>query len=95
LGPETIWSDGNGTVGIWVGDRLDLQPGQYLVVSDGAITKDIVLEPITFDLFDLTTGHVEGTALALFGRTVWIGIGFPDAGWERWTTADESGNWGG
>jgi len=89
----TMQSDDSGTSEIWVGNQVDLQPGQSIIVSDGYSTKDIVLEAITFDTIDLNTGHAEGTAPQPFGRTIWVGIGFPDAGWDRWVPTDSGGRW--
>ena len=31
--------------------RWNLEPGNYLVVSDGNTTKDLMLEEFTFDVF--------------------------------------------
>jgi hypothetical protein len=40
----------------------NLQVGQYIVVSDGAATKELELELITFDTFDLDANVAAGTA---------------------------------
>jgi hypothetical protein len=89
----TMQTDDYGTVGIWVGDNVDLIPGNYLVVSDEITTKDLLLEALTFDVLDLTNGHAEGTAPEPYGRLVWVGIGFEGDGWsmEVFTTSD--GSW--
>jgi Tol biopolymer transport system component len=41
---------------------VDLAPGNYLVVTDGSITKDLVLEPVTMDTFDAGADLLAGTA---------------------------------
>lgn len=71
----------------------DLEPGAYLVISDGAYTKDLVIEPFTFDLFDATKGLLKGTAPQPFGRRVWVGIGWQDDGWSMDVTTNAKGAW--
>jgi hypothetical protein len=73
---------------------MDIVPGNYVVVSDGTSTRDIVLEALTFDVFDTSVGLLRGTAPEPFGRTVSVGIGC----WARDdltmdVTTDENGAW--
>ena len=89
----TMQADNNGTAGAWVGDQADLIPGNYLVVSDGTATKDMVLESLTFDAFDIALGTLQGTAPEPFGRLVWVGIGWENEGWSMEVTTDLDGNW--
>ena len=95
--PENTWQlDDSGyvTVGMWeLAEYIDLVPGNYLVVSDGTITRELVLEAFTFNVFDLTNGHLEGTAPEPFGRTVWVGIGLENDAWIMEVTTDLNGNW--
>jgi hypothetical protein len=93
LGPDTMQSDQSGWVGLWVGDSIDLLPGMSIEVTDGYITKSIVLEALTFDVFDPVVGYFQGTAPEPFGRNVWLGIGWEEDGWSTETTTDENGRW--
>jgi hypothetical protein len=76
-----------------VGDQIDLVPGNYLIISDGKTTREIVLEALTFDLFDTTLGLLQGTAPEPFGRRVWAGIGWENDGWSMDVTTDGTGSW--
>ena len=80
----TMQADGQGTAFAWVGDQVNLVPGNYLAVSDGSTTKELVLEALTFDVFDPTQWLLQGTAPLPAERLVWVGIG-----WEQdaWTVA--------
>lgn len=94
LRSTTAKTDSGGTVTHWVGDQVDLVPGNFVVVSDGNTTRDIVLEALTFDVFDTTVGVLQGTAPEPFGRKVSVGIGC----WQRDdltmdVTTDENGAW--
>lgn len=89
----SMQADENGTAGVWVGDQLDLVPGDYLIISDGSEMKDIVLEALTFDVFNLTNGHLEGTAPNPLGRAVWAGIGWENDSRSMVVTTDEYGAW--
>jgi len=94
LWEETRQTDGAGFV--FVGEwehPVDLVPGHYLVVSDGSTAKDLVLEAVTFDLFDLPLGLLQGTAPEPFGRSVWVGIGWEYDGWSMDVVTDEYGAW--
>ncbi|HSF81777.1 MAG TPA: hypothetical protein VLA49_11115 [Anaerolineales bacterium] len=90
----TAPTDSGGTVTHWVGDQMGIVPGNHVVVSDGTSTRDIVLEDLTFDVFDTTQGILQGMAPAPFGRTVSVGIGCwarEDLGMD--VTTDEFGAW--
>jgi hypothetical protein len=95
--PENTWqldSSGFVTVGMWeLQEYWDLVPGNYLVVSDGTVTKELVLEAFTFDIFDTTIGHLQGTAPEPYGRTVWVGIGLENDAWTMNVTTDLNGDW--
>lgn len=94
LKSKTAETDSSGAVTHWVGDKMDIVPGNYVVVSDGNTTRDMVVEALTFDLFDTSLGVLQGTAPEPFGRTVSVGIGC----WQRDdltkdVTTDENGAW--
>jgi len=89
----TMQAGSQGTAFAWVGDQVDLVPGNYLVIFDGITTKELVLEALTFDLFDLSQGLLQGTAPPPEGRLVWVGIGFADDGWSMEVFTDPQGNW--
>jgi len=95
--PDDTWQlDDSGyiTISMWeLEEYIDLVPGYYLVVTDGILTKDIVLEELTFDIFDLTNGQLMGTAPAPFGRAVWVGIGWENEYWTMDVTTGGDGTW--
>jgi hypothetical protein len=97
-GGSTVWqgtrtADVNGFA--WIdAESWDLIPGNYLVVSDGNTTKELVIEGFTFDVFDLANGRLIGTALEANGsREVWTGIGWQDQ--DTWTmnVTTDGGAW--
>lgn len=96
-GGSPVWhgkrtADVNGFA--WIdAEGWDLIPGNYLIVSDGNTTKDLVIEGFTFDVFDLTNGHLQGAAPEPFGRAVWVGIGWENDGWSMDVTTDGTGSW--
>lgn len=78
----------------WIdAEDWNLEPGNYLVVSDGRTTKDLMLEALTFDVFDTSLGLLQGTAPEPFGRAVWVGIGWENDGWSMDVTTDGTGSW--
>jgi len=89
----TATTDGSGFVWVDAEERWDLEPGNYLMVSDGNTTRELVIEGFTFDVFDLANGHLEGTAPSPFGRTVWVGVGFENDSWSMEVSTDLNGNW--
>jgi hypothetical protein len=89
----TAATDGSGSVWVDAEGRWDLEPGNYLVVSDGNSAKDLVIEGFTFDVFDVTQGVLQGTVPGQEGRHVWVGIGFENDGWSMDITTDETGAW--
>ena len=93
IGPESMWSDNNGNAGISLTNRLDLQTGQFIVVTDGVTTKTIVLEGLTFDTFDLETGHFAGTAPEPYGRLIVVEIGWENGGWSTAVNSQQDGSW--
>ncbi|MCB2178834.1 hypothetical protein KQH61_05420 [bacterium] len=66
---------------------LDLQPGNYLVISDGVNEKGLVLEPIATLMFNTLEDYMAGTAP--FGRDVQVGVGFANYQDTIWVVADE------
>jgi hypothetical protein len=90
---DTATTDGSGFVWVDAEGRWDLEPGNYLVVSDGASEKDLVIEGFTFDVFDLTQGLLQGTAPGSEGRRVWTGIGFENDSWSMDVFTDADGYW--
>jgi hypothetical protein len=93
LGPEIVQSNAWGAVGIPVGESVDLSPGQLIIVTDGLTTKELLLEALTFDVFDPDAGYFQGTAPEPFGRYVWLGIGWENDGWSTEINTDEYGGW--
>jgi len=70
---------GNRTIDGWQ-HIWDPEPGDYIVATDGLITKDLVLEYLTLDVFDPGEDIISGTAM--LGREVDIGMG--NAETEYW-----------
>jgi len=58
----------------------DPEPGDYIVATDGLITKDLVLEYVTLEVFDPENDLVSGHAIP--DREVGVGVG-NEAG-EQW-----------
>jgi len=98
-GGSLVWNQGwtadvNGFA--WIESDVhgvDLEPGSYLVVSDGITTKELVIEGFTFDTFDLTTGILQGTVPGFTDRLVWVGIGIEGSTWVMAVNTDEYGDW--
>ncbi len=90
----TLQVDENGEafLGLW-DYGLDLVPGNYVVISDGLLTKELILEALTYDLLDLTEGSLTGTAPEPYGRTVSLGLGFPEFDWGTDVASDGEGRW--
>ena len=85
-------TDGSGFA--WINSEgWDLEPGSYLVVSDGNTSKDLEVEGFTFNIFDTSNGVLLGTVPGQEGRLVWVGIGFEDDGWSMEVLTDVNGNW--
>jgi hypothetical protein len=84
--------NGEAFLGLW-GYGLDIVPGNYVVISDGLLSKELILEDLTYDLLDLTEGSLTGTAPEPYGRTVSLGIGFPEHDWVTDVTSEEAGYW--
>ncbi len=98
-GGKPIWkgtatTDGSGFVWVDAEGRWNLEPGNYLLVRDGKNTKDLVIEGFTFDVFNLSTGQLSGTAPEPYGRNVWVGVGWEDQdAWTMNVPTDGSGAW--
>jgi hypothetical protein len=89
----TATTDGSGFVWIDAEGRWDIEPGTYLVASDGTLTKELVAEALTFEVFDTTRGVLDGTAPAPFGRRVWVGFGWDYGGWFMDVATNKKGAW--
>ncbi len=74
---------------------VDLKPGNYLVISDGATTRALMLEAVTVDVFDPSLDYVAGTAPpAPGGRPVWVWTGNDSTACSMDVIADPvSGAW--
>ena len=96
-GPElssgTAETDDSGFAWVNAEGNWDIEPGIYLVISDGTSEKDLVVEGFTFDIFNLTNGQLSGTAPEPYGRNVWVGIGFGEYNWDMVVNTDEYGAW--
>lgn len=71
----------------------DLAPGNYVTATGGGVTKELLLEYVTLDIFDPDNDFIQGKALP-GGRKVDIGVGNADG--EHWMSvfSDEtSGEW--
>jgi hypothetical protein len=70
----------------------DLEPGNFVVGTDGVTTKELLLKYVTLDVFDPVNDIISGQAVA--GIKVDIGVGNADG--EQWMSvyADKSsGEW--
>ena len=98
-GETALWSDSrttdeNGSAIVWPWEGPpDLVPGNYVVVTDGTSTKDLVLEAVTFDVFDPEHDLLEGTASPGAQVYVWVGIVDTDNASSMWLEADGDGGW--
>lgn len=99
-GARLLWdgsreADEGGFVSVGYEDHgQDLVPGNYLVVSDGATEKGLVLETITMEVFDTENEIMAGTAPA--GRHVLAVAGMSEAetqGVINITADTVSGGW--
>jgi len=99
-GAPLLWqgsrvADESGFIHVFFEDHgQDLLPGHYVVVSDGAVTKSLVLETITMEVFDTKREIMAGTAPA--GREVVVVTGMAEAETQGviFVTADPvSGAW--
>ena len=80
-------ASGNLTIEGWQ-HIWDPEPGDYIVATDGLVTKSLELAYVTLDLFDYDNNLISGTAM--LGEKVDIGVGNADE--EQWMTvyADEA-----
>jgi hypothetical protein len=97
-GQSPIWkgrpdTDENGFASVSF-SPLDVQPGNYLTVSDGITQKEMEIEPITIDVFDLEQGIISGTAPQNRYVRV-VAANSPEAGDQKVleTTSDQYGDW--
>jgi len=98
-GAALLWSGQQEAVDLWgitsVGYDLhgqDLEPGNYLVVSDGVNEKGLVLQPISVTMFDTQYEFMAGFAPP--GSEVWAAAGPQDWQERIMVMADPvSGEW--
>jgi raffinose/stachyose/melibiose transport system substrate-binding protein len=85
--PESRYFD------LWIGEEFgfDLLPGHVVTVTDGEDTKTLLIEELTFDLFDHESDTLAGTADPF--ATVRVNGGNEFEGFEEFVDADEFGNW--
>jgi Tol biopolymer transport system component len=85
-------SDGNGSE--WISSRdydKILVPGNYIIISNGVTTKNLVLEPITMDLVDPINDTLVGTAPT--SRYVLVAIFSTDTFCNMDLVSDSEGKW--
>jgi hypothetical protein len=73
---------------------LDFKVGDYVTVSDSFVEKGLLLESITWDVFDAGNDFAAGTAPA--GREVMVVVADspdPEDQYHLWVDADPDGNW--
>jgi regulation of enolase protein 1 (concanavalin A-like superfamily) len=70
---------------------VDLAPGNYVVVTDGSITKDLVLEPVTLDTLDSAADLLAGTTSP--DRALYIYAQNDSTYCSMDVTANSSGAW--
>lgn len=87
---RTADESGFAMVSIW-DHRVDLQPGMFVMVSDGTTTKELLLEPLSLDTFDPDENVMAGTAAP--GREVWVVANNDPDSCGVVVTADENGDW--
>ena len=64
-----------------------------MVTTTASTTKDIALEDLIFETFDLTQGLLQGIAPPPAERLVWVGIGWENDAWTMEVLSDQDGNW--
>jgi hypothetical protein len=73
---------------------LDFMLGNYVTVCDSFVEKGLVLESITWDIFDADNDFAAGTAPA--GREVMVVVADspdPEDQYPLWVDADPDGDW--
>jgi hypothetical protein len=73
---------------------LDFMLGNYVTVCDSFVEKGLVLESITWDIFDAENDFTAGTAPA--GREVMVVVADspdPEDQYHLWVDADPDGDW--
>lgn len=87
-------SDASGNVEIqsWEHD-WDIEPGNYMVATDGMITDNLVMEDITLDVFDPDNDIISGTTSP--NRRVSIGVGGESGEYWMDVVSDPDGVWSG
>jgi hypothetical protein len=75
-------------------DGLDFMVGNYVTVSDSFVEKGLVLESITWDVFDAENDFAAGTAPV--GREVMVVVADspdPEDQYHLWVHAGSDGSW--
>jgi Tol biopolymer transport system component/regulation of enolase protein 1 (concanavalin A-like superfamily) len=96
-GAELLWegsrtADETGFAMVSIGEhRLGLQPGMFIVASDGAATKELLLEQLSLDVFNPDENIMAGTAAS--GREVWVVANNDPDFCGVHLNADENGDW--
>jgi parallel beta-helix repeat protein len=75
----------------WLESSVLPEPGDVVTVSDGTISRELVVAALTFDLFDMAADVMAGTADP--GGEVRVGYGNEFEGYDTVVIADGSGNW--
>ncbi len=65
----------------------DLLAGYFVVASDGLVTRELLLEHVTLDVFDAENNLLHGTAP--LGRTVWVWVSWPEYNCGVFVSADQ------
>ena len=71
--------------------RVELAPGMAISVSSGRTTKELVVEALTFDIYEPARNVLAGTAPS--GSSVLLGVGSNSGLCETVVEADGAGNW--
>jgi hypothetical protein len=81
---------GSAAVSIWE-HHLELIPNMQVRASEGAIAKNLLLEPLSLEVFDPDENFLAGTAAP--GREVWVVANNDPEFCGKVVTADTDGNW--
>jgi hypothetical protein len=85
-------TDDSGFVYLSIWDhQVDLEPGIYIVASDDKFTKQLLIEPVSLDVFDPAENILQGTASPK--RSVWVVANNESVFCGTNIEADSDGNW--
>ncbi len=92
LWEDSRTADDSGFVYLSIWDhRVDLKPGIYIVASDGRFTNQLLIEPVSLDVFDPEENILQGTALP--ERSVWVVANNENVFCGANVDSDSDGNW--